>query len=255
VNATFRPLEGEQVPERLWQVLIADIKSSREIPPRERARVDRALRRAVAQVVRQFGTRFRLIPELLRGDEVQAVLRPDAPALTILTYLRARLAMAAGRRVGLRAGIGRGNIQRLSARGPFASEGQAFHRARAALDRARQAGGTRRTGWATGDQRFDDVAHAILGLTDAFVTRWTIPQWEAVAGRIEGKGLHAIARTERIAFQSVSKRLRAASWNEVEQATDLLQLQSLGIEGDGVPAPREGARPPARELELSVSKG
>jgi hypothetical protein len=242
------------VAERIWQVLIADLKSSREIAARERTEVDRALRRAVGQVARHFAGRFRLDPEVLRGDEVQAVLRRDAPALTILTYLRARLASAAGRRIELRAGIGRGSVQRLSARGPFASEGQAFHRARAALDRARQAGGTRRTSWATGETRFDDVANAILGLTDAFVTRWTIPQWEAIAGRIEGKGLDAIARAERVAFQSVSKRLRAASWNEIEQAMDLLQLQSLSIVGDGQPAPREGARGSTHELELSVSK-
>ena len=176
--------------ERIWQVLIADLKSSREIPARERTEVDRALRRAVGQVARHFAGRFRLDPEVLRGDEVQAVLRRDAPALTILTYLRARLASAAGRRIELRAGIGRGSVQRLSARGPFASEGQAFHRARA----------------------------------------------------------------ERVAFQSVSKRLRAASWNEIEQAMDLLQLQSLSIMGDGQPAPREGGRGSTHELELSVSK-
>ena len=243
------------MPERTWQVLIADLKSSRALAPRERAAVERALRRAILQALRFHGARFRMIPELLRGDELQAVLRPDAPALTILTYLRARLVTGAGRRVELRAGIGRGGIARLSPRGPFASDGLAFHRARAALERARQAGGTRRTGWETGDQHFDDVAGAVLGLTDAFVTRWTLAQWEAIAGRIEGKGLHAIARGERVAFQSVSKRLRAASWNEVEQAFQLLELQSLGIEGDGVPAPRERVRPAARTLALPATKG
>jgi len=243
------------VPERIWQVLIADLKSSRELSARERAVVERALRRAILQTLRFHGARFRMIPELLRGDELQAVLRPEAPALTILTYLRARLATAAGRRVELRAGIGRGAIQRLSPRGPFASDGPAFHRARAALERARQAGGPRRTGWQTGDQRFDDLADAVLGLTDACGTRWTLPQWEAVAGRIEGKGLHAIARGERVAFQSVSKRLRAASWNEVEAAFQLLELQSLGIEGDGVPAPRERVRPAARAAADPAVRG
>src|SRR6266571_4070206 len=178
----------------LWQVVIADLKSSRQIPARERPAVDRALRKAVARTLRIFGAHFRLVPQLLKGDELQAVLRPEAPALAILTYLRSQLIVGAGRK-----------IDRLSSRGPFESEGEAFHRARAALDLSRQRGSGRLTGWITGQGEFDEVADAVLGLADAFAVRWTLPQWEAVAGRLERKDLHAIARERRVSFQSVSK--------------------------------------------------
>src|SRR5690349_16784594 len=222
--------------ERVWQVLIADLKASREIPARERPRVDRALRLAIQRILRAHGAWFRLVPQVLKGDELQAVLKPDAPALTLLTHLRARLVAEAGRKVELRAGIGRGAIARLSPQGPFASEGEAFHRARAALDQVRRGGGTRLTGWSTGEPSFDAVAEGVLGLMDAFMSRWTVPQWEAVAGRLEGKGLHDIARERRIAFQSVSKRLRAASWGDIEAAMGMLEQR-----GGGDPTPPAAA--------------
>ncbi|HEY2953893.1 MAG TPA: SatD family protein [Candidatus Eisenbacteria bacterium] len=209
--------------DRAWLVLIADLRSSRAIPARERPGVDRALRRAIVRTLRLHGRHFRLIPEVLRGDELQAVLKPDAPALAILTYLRAQLALAAGRSTALRAGLGSGAIQRLSRRGPFASEGEAFHRARTALEEAKGSGTTRLTAWVTGDPTVDRMASVLLALTDSFTGRWTGPQWEAIAGRLEGKGLHEIAREQRVSFQSVSKRLRAASWSEVHEVATLLE--------------------------------
>lgn len=214
--------------DRIWLALIADLRSSRDIPARERPRVDRALRQAIVRVMRLHGRHFRMAPEVLRGDELQAVLRPDAPALMVLTYLRAQIALGAGRGIALRAGLGRGTIQRLSPRGPFSSDGEAFHRARAALESAKRSGGARLTGWVTGDPSVDRLASVTLALTDSFATRWTGPQWEAIAGRLEGKGLDAIARERQVSFQSVSKRLRAASWSEVQQASELLEAAVRG---------------------------
>ena len=230
---------------RPWQVLIADLRASRAIPARERPAVDRALRRAIVRVLRLHGRHFRLIPEVLRGDELQAVLKPDAPTLTILTYLRAQLALAVGRRTALRAGLGSGAIQHLSRRGPFASEGEAFHHARAALEEAKRSGGARLTGWVTGDPSVDRLASVLLALTDSFATRWTGPQWEAIAGRLEGKGLHEIAREKRVSFQSVSKRLLAASWSEVHEAATLLEAAAREARPVPEPAPAPGtARAP-----------
>lgn len=223
--------------EAVWQVIIADLASSRELSARERPGVDRALRRAIARTVRRFEPHFRLAPEVLRGDELQAVLRAGAPALAIVTYLRAQLVTGLGRRIRLRAGLGRGRISRMSPRGPFASDGEAFHRARRALDRARGGGGSRVTEWVAGDRFFDALAHAVLGLADAFVVRWTVPQWEAIAGRLEGRRLHGIARGRGVSFQSVSKRLRAAAWNDVQPALELLESASRVLDG-GAPAGR-----------------
>jgi len=207
-----------------WLVLIADLKASRALAEADRRRVDAALRRAVARVLRTHAREFRLPPQVLRGDELQAVLRPDAPALAILTQLRARVITGARLRVQLRAGLGRGAALKLSRRGPFESEGEAFHRARAALDAVkRTAGGL--TAIDTGRARFDRVANAALGVADASWNGWTLPQWEAVAGRIEHKVLQGLARELGVSFQSIAKRLRAAHWPELQRFLEALDAE------------------------------
>lgn len=247
---------------RGWQVLIADLKESRKVPARDRAAADQTIQRAVARTLRGYGAHFRLAPQRLRGDELQAVLRPGAPALAILTYLRAQLGAGAAPRLRLRAGIGSGTIERLSPKGPFASDGEAFHRARAALEEAEGAGGARLTAWRSGDPFFDRISDTVLALIDAFANRWTAPQWEAIAGRLESKALHAIARERGIGFQSVSKRLRAASWSEVHQAVALLE-EMAAVAGGESRAGRDTRRVghemrgahPARTSSRSPSRG
>ena len=217
----------------LWLALIADVKASRDIPARLRPRVDLALKRAAARTLKRFDSHFRLAPQVLRGDELQAVLRPDAPVLSIVTYVRAHFALGVDHPAELRAGIGRGTIARLSPKGPFASDGEAFHRAREALDHLKKRSQSAMTAWSSGDPLLDAMAATVLGLTDALASRWTRPQLEAIAGRLEDKGLHDIAQATGVRFQNVSKRLRAASWNEVHQAFRFLEAGVVLRDGGG----------------------
>src|SRR5262249_49697680 len=161
-------------------------------------------------------------PEMLKGDEIQMVLRPEASALRLALYLRGQLAVNTSRNVTIRIGMGTGGIDRLSRNGPFQSDGPAFHNARAAVDRVRKAGGSRSTALRTGEAFLDGVADPVLGLQDAITTRWTLPQWSAVLERIKGKELRLIAGPANVSVQSISKVLRAASWNEVRDSIDLL---------------------------------
>ncbi len=208
-----------------WVVLIADLRASRAIPPRNRAAVDKALARAAAGVASNHRGSIRLGPQILKGDELQLVLQPEAPALRIATELRGRLRLLSKGAADVRIGLGGGRIDRLSPRGPFSSDGPAFHLARAAIEHAAAVGGSRRVAWRSGRAEDDAIVDSVLGLIDAVTTRWTVPQWEAVIGRAEGRSLEAIAASHAVSFQSVSKRLIAASWKEVESA--LLTLQRL----------------------------
>jgi hypothetical protein len=238
-----------------WQVWIADLEGSRAIPVRERRRVDRALDRALRALLQRHRAQFRLVPEVLRGDELQAVLRPEAPALTLLAYLRARFAAEVGRVPALRAGIGWGGVTRLSPRGAFASEGEAFHRARAALEQAKRGRSSRLTAWITGDEGFDAVAEAVLRLLDGIQRDWTQPQWEAIAGRLEGKSLEAIARERRIKFQAVSRRLLIAKWPDVEHAIRFLERELPRPAPAAARARQPGVRRPAMESAVSKRRG
>lgn len=240
-----------------WQVLIADLVSSRSIPAADRTSVDRAMARAIDRTLHVHREHFRLGPQVLKGDELQAVLRPDAPALSILTYLRAQLAGREGRAIRLRAGLGAGRITRLSPKGPFASEGEAFHRARAAVEGLKVGRVDRLTGWVTGDAHFDRWASSMLPLLDAIMNRWTPAQWEAVAGRLETRGMDDIARRSGVTFQSVSKRLRAASWNEARGAMLLLEASTAGalLGASGGAGARVATQPPRSESGISPPGG
>lgn len=213
------------MPSARWLVLIADLRASRAIPARKRADVDRAFSAAADAVARNRPKSIRLRPQILKGDELQVVLTPDAPVLLFALELRARLRVLSKASADLRVGIGSGTIERLSSKGPFSSDGRAFHLARSAIERSEASGGGRRFAWLTGRESNDALVDPLLSLVDAVAARWTVPQWEAVVGRLEGLSLDEIARTHRVSFQSVSKRLIAASWKEVEAA--LLALQRL----------------------------
>lgn len=240
-----------------WQVFIADLVSSRSIPAADRASVDRALARAIDRTLHVHREHFRLGPQVLKGDEMQTVLRPDAPALSILTYLRAHLAGREGRVLRLRVGLGAGRIARMSPKGPYASDGEAFHRARAAIEGLKAGRVERLTGWVTGEPQFDRWAGSMLPLLDAIMNRWTPAQWEAVAGRLETRGMDDIARRSGVTFQSVSKRLRAASWKEALGAMRLLESSVGGalLGGKGGAGARGTAQPPKGESGSSPSGG
>jgi len=209
-----------------WVVMIADVRSSRDLNVTLRTTLPAKVRRAAAEAVEFAGASFRMEPEMLKGDEIQAVLRPGASTLKMVTFLRATLFTLSGGDVQLRVGLGTGTIDRLSSKGPFESDGQAFHNARQAIEAVKQAGGTRQTGWLTASAEFDEMADAMLGLLDALSSRWTLPQWLAVRERVEGKQLRSIAKLESVSVQSVSKRLKNASWAEFSRAVEFLDARA-----------------------------
>jgi SatD family (SatD) len=205
-----------------WQVLILDLKASRKIPPSGRRAVDKALIKAAEIAAKRYQKDFRLAPRLLKGDELEAVLRSDAPSLLILTFIRAQFAMAIGRTPALRAGIGWGRIDHMDSENPFESDGPAFHAARAALDAVKGPRSGRLTGWVTGTS-FDAEADAVLPVLDVFFRRWSRPQWEAVAKRIEERNLREIGAQLGVRLQAIHKRLSTASWDETLQVMHYLQ--------------------------------
>lgn len=212
------------MPRATWLALIADLRASRSIPKSDRQGIDKALLSAAKQTVRRRSSSVRLGPEILKGDELQLVFAPEAPCLLIAIELRGRLRVLTRGRADLRIGLGSGPIDRLDRRGrPFSSDGPAFHLARAAIEHTWSMAGARRIAWRQGHDGVDSVIDPVLGLVDAITARWTLAQWEAVIGRLEDKSLDAIARNHAVSFQSVSKRLLAASWREVEATLFTLQ--------------------------------
>jgi hypothetical protein len=234
-------VEVDVIKSSIWQVWIADLRGSTKLTAAARGRAAKQLDDAIRATVARYRDAFKLRPAVLRGDEIQAVLVPDCPALTILTYLRGEFAMRSGADSGIYAGIGLGTIPMLHARSPFQSEGPAFHLARRALDSLkRKKHGRTLTAWVTGREAFDEAAMSILPLIDSYFARWTREQWEAVVRRLQGSTMKTIGAELGVAGQAVHKRLSAARWRDVEKAVEYLESEHRRL--------LESARPVARRV-------
>jgi hypothetical protein len=249
-----------------WQVWIGDLRGSKKIAPEARARASRHLDESIQATVQRYRVSFKLRPAVLRGDEIQAVLTPDAPTLTILTYLRAQLAVRGVEIQEVYAGIGLGAIPVLHPRNPFESDGPAFHLARRALDSLKDKKYSRMlTAWITENPAFDDAAKAMLPLFDTFFSRWTREQWEAIVYRLQGSTLKAIGEELGVAGQAAHKRLHVARWKEVANAVEYLESRHPGRLGLAPNAattllgtgerPRKGEAPRPRVGRKSTSRG
>ncbi|MCL3862837.1 hypothetical protein [Actinotalea sp. K2] len=144
------------------------------------------------------------------GDEVQAVLR-DADDLTTVTLALLRIG-------GWSIGIGIGPVHEPLPASSRAASGEAFVRARAAVERAKGRGsaapvaveaGAGETG-ARGRE-----AEAVLRLLGGVIARRSDAGWEAIelvgAGGLRQKD---VAARLKISEQAVSQRLRTALWSE-----------------------------------------
>ncbi len=198
-------------------VVLADIVDSRSLPAEQRRAVQDRI-----QAVTDDNLAFRFTG----GDEFEWAL-PDQPdALDQLLLMRAQLAVPAdgAPAVQLRCGLGRGAITVTSRQGPYAEDGPAYHRARAAYTELRQADGRSRSSHdapfepagraprltCLHDGREDPVRDALLVLMDAIMTSWNPARWEAIRLRLQGLRLESAGEQLGISAQAVQQRLKTA---------------------------------------------
>jgi hypothetical protein len=155
-----------------------------------------------------------------RGDEIQGVCRGALEAPELARWLRYHC-----RPLVLRLGIGIGASPEEKAVSSWDMNGEAFFRARAALERLKS-GKSPRTLVVSGDEQTDTIANALFELMDATLSRWTGGQWEAVAAYERDGTYEAAGAVLGIALQNVEKRCRAARWPAVR--TGEAALRKLG---------------------------
>ena len=147
-----------------------------------------------------------------RGDEIQALCRGSLEAPEIVRLLRYHC-----RPLSLRLGIGIGRGPAEGAASSWELSGEAFFRAREALERTGKRGNLL-TGVVCGDERLEAIAEALFGLLDAVWSRWTGGQWEAVMAYERHGTYEAAGRALGIAFQNAAKRCHSARWPAVRAA-------------------------------------
>jgi len=165
-----------------------------------------------------------------RGDEIQGVCRGVLAAPEIVRHL-----VYQARPFLLRLGLGIGPAPSERAASPWELSGEAFFRAREALENRRDKHASIRL--VSGDARLDLAADAVFTLMDTIWSRWTREQWDAVMAYERDGTYEAAGATLGIALQNVEKRCRAARWYAVRAGEEA--LRGLGRFHD-VDSPRLG---------------
>ncbi|TDE92488.1 hypothetical protein EXU48_13090 [Occultella glacieicola] len=196
-------------------VLTVDQDASR----RRGDRVDAALAGLDAHIdARGLATDLALPFERTVGDEIQGVVTGAPAALDLVLYLQ--------RRAEWSVGVGVGPVDLPLAGSARASSGEAFVRARAAVERAKGKSvpvplaldaGERPNGAA-------DEAEALVQLLAAVVRRRTERGWEVVDLLTDGVGTAREAASRLgITPQAVSQRLDAAMWSVQDRVHPLAE--------------------------------
>lgn len=192
-------------------VLLADIVASREAEDL-RQRRDAALGRLGRRHLEDGTVAFPWT--VTTWDEFQGVVPDPARVPAAILDLRIEL-----RPLDLRLGVGFGDVRSLPAAGEplnVAGSGEAFERARRALDSLAGAGAPPLlTAFATGDEEVDRIANLVYSLHDALLGRLTSRQWETVVAVLEAGRQDRAAERLGVDVSTVSRTLRRASFRRL----------------------------------------
>jgi hypothetical protein len=151
------------------------------------------------------------------GDEIQGVVTDAASLLGVLRH--------AGRDGGWSIGIGIGTVE-LHAESVHSSTGEAFFRARAAVDRAK------RVPWRVGvegDEWAAELERA-TALWLSLLARRTGAGWQVVDLGERGLSTAEIAKQLAVTEQAITKRLRTAEWRlDLEGRALVLRMGELAL--------------------------
>lgn len=205
---------------KTYCVIIGDINKSRSLADRER--VQRKFQQAIDTINKEFKTVIAAKLVLALGDEFQGLLKTPAESYKIVRRFQDLMEP-----VSLSFGIGVGTLSTSLKSTPLGMDGECFHRARAAVQKAKRA--KRRLVY-----DFNDAAvvlvNALIGLMDKQWKRLTSRQQEIMRLIKEYSRQEVVANKLHITQQAVSKAYTSTVIKEFHEADDSLRefLQSLG---------------------------
>lgn len=194
--------------ERLHGIVLADVVASGA-----RKRLGALLRARLRRATRVHRRRkLILLPyAITAGDEFEAITGSIAKIPQLLLDLRVRM-----QPIDLRIGVGIGAVAGRIAAPVNQLEGEAFRRARAALDSLKRGRNSAAlTAFRTGDAEFDALVNLIYALEDTLVRKITPKQWRTLAARLEHRNVDDTARALRRDASTVSRNLKRAYYSQL----------------------------------------
>lgn len=218
------PESDDEADGTIFFALIGDLVGSRELE--DRAGVQRSLLDVLEALNAELSPNALAAPlALSRGDEVQGLLAGPEAAVQIVVGIGDRLYPAS-----MAWGLGAGGLATDPGREVSVLDGPCFHRARSALEAAREEGAWLRVrGF---PPPHDEVLDALFRLMGAVRSRWTETQVTYIRG-VRDALQKEVARRAGVSKSTVSQVLQNARFKEVREAESAVRalLRWLGSRG------------------------
>lgn len=219
---------NEDAKDPVFVALIGDIRGSRELDDRQETQQE--FKRVVDALNDHIPDRSIASPfTVTTGDEFQVLLTDAAPAVDAAVSASDRF-----HPVRLRFGLGRGELDTdVNPTQSIGMDGPCFHRARRAINAAREDGAWLRVaGWSSDFERQID---AMFDLVQCVREDWTDRQAQFAMALEEESTQKRVAERYNVAKSTVSESLNAGHVHEVRNAEHSLGelLQDAVAEDDG----------------------
>jgi len=207
---------------KLVSVTTVDIVGSKKYSPKQQSVVKKELQKSLSNLNVVY-KKFLLLPITSTiGDEYQGVVFPHWKVLQIADRLRVLVRSSQKIKIDLHISIGIASNSIKKGKEARLHEGPAFYLSRQGIDLLKQ-NRTRRTKIVTESAQVNDLADLILTYQDVILLNWTPTQWQAITWRDQGFNLKEIGLKLNVAYQNISKRLKAANWEIYIQGREFLE--------------------------------
>ena len=200
-----------------YLVLIGDMVRSKA--QRDRHSLQRSFNEVLREAQKKYGKTFISPLTLTIGDEFQAVLEGSDDLFSLFTFIETRLGS-----VHFRYGLGLGGIDTdINSQQAIGMDGPAFHRARAAIERARQE--ERRFCFQSGHTGQEERINTLLSWVDYAIKRWNTQRKKIFFYHCEKYAQKEIAARLNISQPAVSQNITAEIFQLTERTVNLIQRE------------------------------
>jgi len=200
-----------------YAVIIADIKGSKKMQDRERYEWQLFLKSTIVQINENFASKIEAPFMITKGDEFQGVLISITAVHEIMSSFERLLFPLI-----LRYGVGYGTIQKMGSNIPIEMDGQAFHRANAALTLSKKKKSV--VQFDTGDSLFDLNINTIYHLINTIKKRWSEINYKRYWKYQDLGTYDKVAEQEGVSPQAIWDSLRNANAIDVLNAEEAVTL-------------------------------
>ena len=198
-----------------YTVIISDIIGSRKLNDYERHEWQLFLKSAIVQVNESFASQIEAPFMITKGDEFQGVLKKLSSVHQVIMKFEKLIFP-----LTLRFGVGHGSIQKMGSNIPIEMDGPAFHKAQAAINRAKKKKQT--VVVHTANENFNQMVNTIYQLMYAIKGRWSDINFKRYWKYQEFGTYERVAQEEGVSTQAVWDSLNHSNAIEVINAETIL---------------------------------